>query len=84
MSASEIGERTGRVNGCGREVGRGGDGEVGRVIPGGISGRVGVGNAAAKSGMSRFRIQIFGRTYMEMSPGAVSPLMRRRQASWVS
>lgn len=84
MSASEIGERTRRVDGCGREVGRGRNGDVGRVIPGGISGRVGVGNAAAKSGMSRFRIQIFGRSYMEMSPGGVSPLMRRRQASWVS
>jgi hypothetical protein len=84
VSVNEIGERTRWVDGCGWEVGSGRDGDVSRVIPGGISRRIGIGNAAAESGMSRFEIQIFGRTHMEMSPGGVSPLMRRRQASWVS
>lgn len=87
MSKNEIRARTRWVDGCGREVRSGRDGNVGGVIPGGISRRVGVGNIAAESGMSRFEIWAFGGgggTYVEISLAGVSPLMRRRQASWVS
>ena len=60
MSKNEIRARTRWVDGCGREVRSGRDGNVGGVIPGGISRRVGVGNIAAESGMSRFEIWAFG------------------------
>ena len=45
-------EHTRWVDGCRGEVGCGRDGNVGRVIPRGVSGRVGVGDVAAESGMS--------------------------------
>ena len=51
------------------------------VIPGGESGRAVDGNVAAGSGMSKHKLEIFEGAYMEISPGGVSPLMRRRQAS---
>ena len=54
MSVNEIRERTGRVDGCGREVGGMRDGNVGMVIPEGIPRRVDVGNVATESGMSKF------------------------------
>ena len=80
----EIRARTGRIDWCRREVGGGRDGSIGGITPRGVSGRLGVGKVAAKSRMSGFEIQAFGGTHIEMSPGGVSPLMRRRQASWVS
>ena len=84
VSANRVKERTRWVDGCGREVGSGGDGSVGRIMPRSESRRVGVGNVAAESRMSMFEFKVSGVTHREMSPGVVSPLMRRRQASWVS
>lgn len=52
-------ERTGWVDGCGREVGGRWDGSVLRAIPGGESWRVTQGNITAKSGMSKHEIKIF-------------------------
>ena len=77
-------ERTRRVDGCGREVRGWREGKVFGVVSGGESRRFGVGKVAAGTGMSKYEIKSFRKTYMEISPGAVSPLMRRRQASLVS
>lgn len=76
--------RTGRVDWCRREVGGGRYGNIGGITLRDVPLRVGVGEVAAKSRMSRSEIQAFGGTHIEISPGGVSPLMRRRQASWVS
>ena len=74
-------ERTGWINGCGGKVGGVRDGSVGRIISGGESRRIGVGNVTAENGMSECETKLFRGTYMDISPGEVSPLMRRRQAS---
>ena len=84
VSANGIKERTRWVDRCGREVGSGGDGGVGRVMPRSESRRGGVGNVAPESRVSISEFEVSGVTHREISPGAVSPLMRRRQASWVS
>lgn len=81
VSKEELRARTGRVNWCGGEVGGGRDASIGGITLRGVSRRGGGGEVAAESKMSRFEIQAFGGTHIEISPGGVSPLMRRRQAS---
>ena len=52
------------------------------IVPGGESRGTVDGNVTAESGMSKRELEVFEKgAYMEMSPGGVSPLMRRRQAS---
>ena len=53
-------KRTGRVDGCGGQVGGRRDGSVGMVVFGGVSRRTVDGNIAAESGMSKWELKVFG------------------------